>query len=91
MENETVIFEGYIKGLIHLTFGFEPDVWTEYPEDGTVSIVINSNEEEKEILMGVDGDSFRSIKRLFREFANRRGFLAYLFISPFRYKKNEVY
>jgi len=43
MENETLLFEGYIKGLIGLTFGFEPDVWTEYPEDNTVSIVINGN------------------------------------------------
>ena len=91
MENETLLFEGYIKGLIQLTYGFEPTVWTEYPEAGKVSIVIDGSEVERSIIMGREGNNFRAVKFLFKEFARRHGFFAYLFISPYRYKKYEVY
>ena len=82
MEKEQKWFSAYVKQIINLTFGFEPEVVVTFTSTATVQITLDGTPYQKSEMMGKGGQHFQSIKMLLRAFARKNGFFAYLYIKP---------
>lgn len=75
------IFQDYIKDIVQMTFGFEPQVRIETPTGNVVRIFLDGDEGQRKQMMGYHATTFNALKQILRCFSKHHKVYVFLFLE----------
>lgn len=74
-------FSNYIRDIVNMTFGFEPSVRIDSPNQGVIKIFLDSNEDERKQMMGYHAQNFHALKQMLICFSKKHNVYVFLYLE----------